>query len=97
LATQNGGRFSAPARSWSEGRVRLAYLDYFAGQGALDCAWDELRSIARLSFGDATLGAGMLARAWARKSRARMIGAIRSVSQSRNSMHDGTIHKPQPN
>jgi hypothetical protein len=98
LATQNGGEFSAPARSWSEELVRLAYLDYFAGHGALDCAWDELRSIARLSLGDATLGAGMLARAWARKSRARMIGAIRSVRQSRNSVRHNAIHKPpQPN
>ena len=80
LATQNGGKFSAPARSWSEERVHLAYLDYFAGHGALDCAWDELRSIARLSLGDATRGAGMLAHAWARKSRARTIGGFRSVS-----------------
>lgn len=94
LATQNGGKFSAPARSWSEERVHLTYLDYFAGHGALDCALDELRSIARQSLGDATRGAGMLARAWARKSQARMIGAIRSVRQSRNSVRDGAIHKP---
>jgi hypothetical protein len=94
LARQNSGKFSAPARSWSEERVHLTYLDYFAGHGALDCALDELRSIARISLGDATRGAGMLARAWARKSRARMIGAIRSVRQS----SDGTIHKPpRPN
>ncbi len=39
LAKQNGRKFPAPARSWSEERVHLAYLDYFAGNGALDCAW----------------------------------------------------------
>lgn len=82
---QNGRKFLAPARSWPEERVRLAYLDYFAGNGALDCASDELRSISRLSIGDATRGAGMLARAWARRSRARIADAIRSVGRSRNS------------
>ena len=98
LAKQNGRKLSAPARSWSEERVHLAYLDYFAGNGALNCALDELRAIARLSLGDTTRGAGMLARAWARKSRARMFGAIRSVRQSRNSVRDEMIHKPpQPN
>jgi hypothetical protein len=85
LAKQNGLKFLAPARSWSEERVHLAYLDYFAGNGALDCALDELQAIARLSLGDATRGAGILARAWARRSQSWMIGAIRSVCQSRNS------------
>ncbi len=85
LAKQNGLKFLAPARSWSEERVHLAYLDYFAGNGALDCASDELWAIARLSLGDATRGAGMLACAWARRSRAWMTGAIRSVRRSRKS------------
>lgn len=85
LVKQNGRKLSAPARSWPEERVRLAYLDYFTGNGALDCASDELRSISRLSIGDATRGAGMLARAWARRSRARITDAIRSVGRSRNS------------
>ncbi|MCU1316476.1 MAG: hypothetical protein JWN63_1798 [Candidatus Acidoferrum typicum] len=85
LAKQNGQKFLAPARSWPEERVHLAYLDYFAGNGALDCALEELRAIARLSLGDATRGAGMLARAWARRVQAKMPGAIRSVRQSRNS------------
>jgi hypothetical protein len=84
LVKQDGRKFLAPARSWSEERVHLAYLDYFAGNGALDCALDELRASARLSLGDATRGAGMLARAWARRSRTRMTGAIRSVWPSRN-------------
>jgi hypothetical protein len=89
LAKQNGLKFLAPARSWSEERVHLAYLDYFAGNGALDCALDELQAIARLSLGDATRGAGILARAWARRSQSWMTGAIRSVCQSKNSGASG--------
>jgi hypothetical protein len=83
------GKFFAPARQWPESRVRLAYLDFFAAHQVPDCASAELRAIARISLGDATRGAGMVARAWARKSRARMTGAIRSVWQSRNS--GGTV------
>ena len=85
LAKQNGRTFLAPARSWPEERVHLAYLDYFAGNAALDCALEELRAIAKLNLGDATRGAGMLARAWARRLQAKMPGTIRSVKQSRNS------------
>jgi hypothetical protein len=89
LVKQDGRKFLAPARSWPEERVHLAYLDYFAGTGALDCASDELRAIARLSLGDATRGAAMLARAWARRSRAWMTSAIRSVGRSRKSGASG--------
>ena len=89
LVKQDGRKFLAPARSWSEERVHLTYLDYFASNGALDCASDELRAITRLSLGDATRGAGMLARAWARRSRAWMTDAIRSVRRSRNSGASG--------
>ena len=89
LVKQDGRKFLAPARSWSEERVHLAYLDYFAGNGAFDCASDELRAIVPLSLGDATRGAAMLARAWARRSRAWMTSAIRSVGRSRNSGASG--------
>jgi hypothetical protein len=64
----------APARNWPEARVRLTYLDYFAGNGALDCALAELPKIARGSLVDAAAGAGILARVWGRRTRAR-IGA----------------------
>ena len=89
LSKQNGRKFSAPARSWSEERVHLVYLDYFSGNGALSCASDELRAIARLSLSVATRGAVMLARAWARRSRAWMTGAIRSARGSRKSEASG--------
>jgi Glycosyl transferases group 1 len=64
----------APARAWSEARVRLAYLDYFAGNGALECASAELPSIARRNPIKAAAGAAILARAWGR----RIPGRIRS-------------------
>ena len=64
--------FSAPARSWSEERVHLAYLDYFAANGALDCASAELRVITRRSLRHAARGAALLARAWAHSLHARI-------------------------
>jgi spore maturation protein CgeB len=64
-----GRKFAAPARAWSEEKVRLAYLDYFAGNGAFDCASTELLAIARRSLGNAARGTALLARAWARKLR----------------------------
>jgi hypothetical protein len=72
LTERYGRNFSAPARSWSEERVHMAYLDYFAANGALDCAWAELRVITRRSLRDAVRGAGLLGRAWARSLRARI-------------------------
>jgi hypothetical protein len=62
----------APARKWAESRVRLAYLDYFAGNGALDCASAELPKIARHSLTKAAAGAALLGRAWERRARARI-------------------------
>jgi len=57
----------APARDWSEERVRLAYLEYFAVNGALQCALAELPAIARRSPAKAAVGTFVLARAWARR------------------------------
>jgi hypothetical protein len=81
---QTEGKFFAPARQWPESRIRLAYLDYFAAHQVPVCASAELRAIARLNLGDATRGAGIFARAWARRSRAWMTDAVRSVGRARN-------------
>jgi hypothetical protein len=62
----------APARKWPEARVRLTYLDYFAGNGALDCAFAELPRIARGGFVEAAEGAGILTRVWGQRTRARI-------------------------
>jgi hypothetical protein len=69
---QDGGRLLAPARAWREERVRLTYLDYFSGNGALECAWHELATIARRSPPRAVAGAALLARAWERRIRGRI-------------------------
>lgn len=39
---QDNGTLNAPARSWPRSRISLAYLDYFCGYAALDCAYDDL-------------------------------------------------------
>jgi hypothetical protein len=72
LIDQFENQRGAPARKWPEARVRLTYLDYFAGNGALDCALAELPKIARGSFVHAVAGAGILARVWGRRTRARI-------------------------
>jgi hypothetical protein len=57
----------APARSWAEERVRLAYLEYFAVNGALGCALAELPAIAQRSLAKALAGSVVIARAWGRR------------------------------
>ena len=68
----------APARAWAEERVRLAYLDYFAGNGALKYSAMELRRIAQLNLKETALGASLMARACARMVRNQL--ALRRTS-----------------
>lgn len=70
------GQLFAPARQWSEGRVRLAYLDYYAGQMLLGCASDELRQIARRSLRNALTGVSLIARARARQLQGRVLSTL---------------------
>ncbi|SRR6266566_133328 len=76
LGQVEGGnkKLLAPARTWSEERVRLAYLDYFAGNGELKNAAMELRRIAHLNLKETALGGSLMARAWARIARNRFAG-----------------------
>lgn len=67
-----GGKLSAPARHWPEGRVRRIYLDYLAANGALAEAATELPKIARHSLRDAAIGAGLLGRAWSKRLGAKL-------------------------
>ncbi len=73
---QEAGRLSAPARQWPEERVRLTYLDYYAANASLDCAYGEFRQIARRSLSSALAGVYFIGRAWARQSKARMAARI---------------------
>jgi hypothetical protein len=72
LVRHDEGKLSAPARGWPEARVGLTYLDYFAGNGALDCALAELREIAGQSVPKAAVGAALLGRAWEKRLRGRI-------------------------
>jgi glycosyl transferase family 1 len=63
----NASNLSAPARRWPESKVRLAYLDYYAGTSSMDCAYNEFRWIARHSLTDSVEGARLLARGWGKQ------------------------------
>ena len=63
----NGSKLTAPARNWPETKVRLTYLDYYAGTFSMGCAYKEFRWIARHSLVDSVAGARILARGWARQ------------------------------
>ena len=75
---EGGKKLLAPARAWSEERVRLAYLDYFAGNGALRNAAMELRLIARLNLRETALGGSLMARAYVRKLRNQLAAPLRT-------------------
>ncbi len=68
----NGSKLTAPARHWPESKVRLTYLDYYAGTSSMDCAYKEFGWIARNSLVDSVTGARILARGWARQGLNRM-------------------------
>ncbi len=61
----NGSKLVAPARHWRESKVRLTYLDYYAGTSSMDCAYKEFAWIARHSLVDSVAAASLLTRAWA--------------------------------
>jgi hypothetical protein len=64
-----GQKKLAPARQWPEPRVRLAYLDFFAGNGVLDCAGAQFRRIAGRGFRETMEGAILLGKAWIKQMR----------------------------
>jgi len=66
-----GDRKLAPARSWPEARVGLAYLDFFAGHGVLDCAAARYRDIVGRGVRETIGGAALLAWSWFRRRGAR--------------------------
>lgn len=81
---QDNGQFFAPARGWSAERVHLAYLDYYTASSSLDCAWRELRHTAQGSLRCALAGALLIAGAWTRKSRGRLLNALSGIHERVN-------------
>ncbi|HUI73376.1 MAG TPA: glycosyltransferase [Candidatus Acidoferrum sp.] len=64
-----GSRMPAPARQWSESRVRFAYLDFFSGYALPRCAWSQYRAIVGHGARETMQGVALLAKAWARNLR----------------------------
>ncbi|MFA0749852.1 MAG: hypothetical protein SLRJCFUN_000255 [Candidatus Fervidibacter sp.] len=68
ILQRDEGNLFAPARSWPEDKVRLVYLDYFAGAGLLDLALREFVEIMKRNRRTALYGlrplAGALRRRW---------------------------------
>lgn len=60
-------RMKAPARSWPQARVGLAYLDYFAAQGAVDLAAAQFRDMPRRGVHENLEGALAVAKAWVKR------------------------------
>lgn len=58
------GRFYAPARQWSEWRTRTHYIDYYAANRVLDCAYRQWRYLSMSAPLHALKGASPIGRAW---------------------------------
>lgn len=69
---QDDGALTAPARSWRQSRVRLAYLDYFCANAALDCAFDDLWPILKTASPETWKALELVARCSASRIRAHL-------------------------
>lgn len=58
------GRFFAPARQWTEGRVRMHYVDYYAAHRVFDCAYTQWRHLATSDLRHALACGKVVGRAW---------------------------------
>lgn len=76
LIAELSGQRRALARAWGEKRARPAYLDYFGGNGALNCALDQLPAVTRRSVAKAT-GEAILTMAFARQAQRRIRKRLR--------------------
>jgi glycosyl transferase family 1 len=77
---QDNGVLTAPARSWRPSRVRLAYLDYFSGNAALDCAYDDLWPILKTASPETWKALELVARGSASRIRTHL-KSLRGVSK----------------
>lgn len=59
------GKLLAPARSWRPSKVRLAYLDYFAGNGEFPSARQELAAILKTGSPESWKALRLFGRSWA--------------------------------
>jgi hypothetical protein len=61
---EHKNHFLAPARKWTNGRVRVHYVDYFSANRAVDCAYRQWRQLAMSDLPHAFTGGKFIARAW---------------------------------
>ena len=66
---QYGSRKLAPARQWSEHRVRLIYLDFFSSAGLFEYCLRQFRNIVGRGVRETIEGGFLLIKAWVNKSR----------------------------
>jgi hypothetical protein len=64
MVQQNVGKRVAPARDWSEGSVRMVYIDYFAAHHVFDCTYAQWRHLATSNLSHALTGGMLIGRAW---------------------------------
>ena len=67
VLSQGTSAMRAPARSWPEASVRLAYVDFFAAQGAMDLAAAHFRGMVGCGVRENLEGAFVVAKAWAKQ------------------------------
>jgi hypothetical protein len=70
---EHSSHFLAPARKWTDGRVRMHYVDYFSANRAFDCAYTQWRQLAMSDLPHAFTGGKFIARAWLSELRRNLI------------------------
>lgn len=60
----DAGQLFAPARQWTDGRVRTHYIDYYAGNRAFNCAHEQWRHIAMSDLPYALESGALIGRSW---------------------------------
>jgi spore maturation protein CgeB len=74
---QRAGRLFAPARQWTEGRVRTQYIDYYAANRVFDCAYAQWRHLATSDLPHALAGGMLIGRAWLAELRRKAVSPSR--------------------
>ncbi len=60
----DAGQLFAPARQWTDGRVRTHYIDYYAANRAFNCAHEQWRHIATSNLPYALESGALIGRSW---------------------------------
>jgi hypothetical protein len=73
----DAGRLFAPARQWTEGYVRVHYIDYYVANRLFDCAYKQWGHLAMSDWPHAFEGGMLIGRGWLAGIR----GRVASVKQ----------------